>query len=179
MKKVILFISGILIFTLSFGQTNFKWEKTDSITKTKDQLYSDTKMFIAETWKSSKDVIQNDDKDGGIVLIKGASTQKIMHVMAEYVFVYSYNVTCKMKNGKYKMNLDNVHCESARITGGTTVVPKVEPFDGNICPSAYGGKGKFGDKVVLMMTSLKSELQGIVDSYEKYIKTTSTKSSEW
>ncbi len=36
---------------------------------TKTHLYSATKMFIAEFWKSAKDVIQNDDKEAGIILI--------------------------------------------------------------------------------------------------------------
>lgn len=73
MKKTILLIAGIFIGFASFAQTNFKWEKIDSVAKTKSQLYSDTKMFIAETWKSSKDVIQNDDKEGGVLLIRGIS----------------------------------------------------------------------------------------------------------
>ena len=74
MKKIF----SILLFTLSvnylFSQTDFKWEKIDSVPKTKYQIYSDTKMFIAENWKSVQNVIQNDDKEAGLILVKGTTS---------------------------------------------------------------------------------------------------------
>jgi hypothetical protein len=100
--KVSLFFFLLLLFTLnSLAQSNFEWVKTDSIQKTKEQIYSATKMFIAETWKSSKEVIQNDDKDGGIILIKGKTEinweQPIKTGMTKMTIShdswYSYNVT--------------------------------------------------------------------------------------
>jgi hypothetical protein len=72
---------------------NFKWEKMDSVSKTKAQIYTDTKMFISEAWKSAKDVIQNDDKDGGVILVKGISSPKINFMMNAYEYVYKYNVS--------------------------------------------------------------------------------------
>jgi hypothetical protein len=115
--KVSLFIFLQLLFTLnSLAQSNFEWVNTDSIQKTKDQIYSTTKMFIAETWKSSKEVIQNDDKDGGIILIKGKTKinweQPLKTGMTNMTIFheswYSYNVTFRMKNSKYQIKIDNV-----------------------------------------------------------------------
>ena len=56
MRKLILTSIGIISCMIGFTQTTF--EKIDSVSKNKSQIYSDTKMFIAEYWKSSKDVIQ-------------------------------------------------------------------------------------------------------------------------
>ncbi len=162
----------------------FKWEKKDSVSKNKSQIYSDTKMFIAETWKSSKDVIQNDDKEGGIILIKAISTQTATYgkgmMSQHYRYVYSYNVTFMMKEGKYKIILNNVFCQNANLVGSTYLITEIQPFDGDNCPET-GTFKKTGcpKEIILMMASFKSELQGIVDSYEKYIKTTSTTNSEW
>jgi len=48
MKKIILMTWTTLFFSVGFSQTNFQWEKIDSVQKTKAQVYSDNKMFIAE-----------------------------------------------------------------------------------------------------------------------------------
>ena len=72
MKKILyLIIAVVFVFDFGFGQENFKWEKSDTIPKTKSQLYSNTKMFIAENWKSAKTVIQNEDIEAGIIFLKG------------------------------------------------------------------------------------------------------------
>src|SRR5664280_2357746 len=113
--KVSLFFIILLLFTLnSLAQSNFEFVKTDSIQKTKEQIYSATKMFIAETWKSSKEVIQNDDKDGGVILIKGKTEIKweqpfnMPKMIIFHDSWYSYNVTFRMKNSKYQIKIDNV-----------------------------------------------------------------------
>lgn len=115
--KVSLFFILLMLFTQNgLAQSKFEWIKTDSIQKTKEQIYSATKMFIAETWKSSKEVIQNDDKDGGIILIKGKTEinweQPIKTGMTNMIIYhdswYSYNVTFRMKNSKYQIKIDNV-----------------------------------------------------------------------
>jgi hypothetical protein len=182
MKKLILLTGTILIATLGFAQTNFKWDKVDSVAKTKGQIYSDTKMFIAEYWKSAQNVIQNDDKEGGAILIKGASIQKVNHSLNVFTYVYHYSVTIKMKDNKYRIVLDNVYCESAIPVGAAQYeILKIEPFD-----SVYV-KGKTGmtmatlpeAKAVAMMSNLKTELQAIIDNYDKYIKKPSTTSGDW
>lgn len=48
MKKIIIITCINLFFSVGFAQTNFQWEKIDTVQKTKAQVYSDTKMFIAE-----------------------------------------------------------------------------------------------------------------------------------
>jgi hypothetical protein len=182
-KLKILFTSLLMITFLSFSKggddvypidtqqvtktdQSFIFTKTDTISKTKDQLYSDTKMFIAKEWKSSKDVIQNDDKENGVILIKGISQQFMSVTMAGYKFIYSYSVTFKIKDGKYKIIIDNVYCSDAYMTTSTYHADKIQPNQD--LPKMYSYK-PFKTKIPEMMESLKSELQSIIDSYSSYI----------
>jgi hypothetical protein len=182
MKSLLAFIINILIFIPIYSQKNFKWEYSDSISKTKSQIYSDTKMFIAKEWKSANNVIQNDDKDGGNILLKGSSIQKVNHALNVYTYYYNYSVTFKMKDNKYKIIIDNVYCDSAIPVGYAKYnILKIEPFDGEYV------KGETGmltqtlpeKKANSMMLNLKSELQIIFDDYLKYIKTTSSNNNDW
>lgn len=180
MKKAFLFIIA-LIFVLnnSDAQENFKWEKTDSLNKTKEQIYSDSKLFIAKTWNSANDVIQNDDKEAGIILLKGASIRKVNFMSGEYVYIYKYTMTIKMKNGKYKIELNDVYCDKAYMTGSSSNIVKIEPFEGDNCPptGTMRAMGLPKKQAIIMMADFKKSLQDIVDSYEKAIK--KTDKDEW
>jgi len=149
------------MFTLSNGQTkltneiNFKWEKTDSVAKTKSQIYSDTKMFIAEYWKSAQNVIQNDDKEAGVILVKGLCTI----TTSAWVNDYTYNVTFKMKENKYKIILDNVYAGKAHLKDALALADEPDNKEQN--------------------ELLKQDLQSIVDSYEEYIKKPSVSNGDW
>ncbi|MHB8158246.1 MAG: DUF4468 domain-containing protein [Desulfocucumaceae bacterium] len=181
-KTIFLFISMVISVMVSNAQTNFKWDIADSIPKSKSQIYSDTKIFIAKTWKSAQTVIQNDDKEAGNILVKGSSVQKVYHSMNDFTYVYSYTVTFRMKDNKFKIIIDNVFCESAVPVGQAKYdILKIEPFDGEYV------KGKTGmmtatlpeKKAVPMMATLRAELQSIVDNYIKYINETSSTEDDW
>lgn len=175
MKKLIFTAILCIVVATGFSQTNFKWDKSDSIAKNSSQLYIDTKMFIAENWKSSKSVIQNDDKDAGVVLIKGSSIKEVPYMMGVYTYIYNYTITFKIKDSKYKVIVDNVYCNSAYYSPGAKAVKKIEPFDGDNCPSTgdITAAGIPKKKAIIMMAEFKQELQSIIDSYEKHIKTSS------
>jgi hypothetical protein len=164
----------ILLFISNFAvsQENFNWNKTDSVNKSKDKIYSDTKLFISNTWNSAKDVIQNDDKEAGVILLKGNIIKKVNYNMGEYVYVYNYTLTFKMKDKKYKVELNNVYCNDARMTGSKFSIVKIEPFDGDNCPptGTMSAMGLPKKKAIPMMAEVKQELQSIIDSYEKNIK---------
>ncbi len=173
MKKIL----SILLFTLTvnylFSQTDFKWEKIDSVTKTKDQIYSDTKMFIAENWKSAQNVIQNDDKEAGLILVKGTTSIDMPFMLNNHNYTYSHTAKFYMKDKKYRIIIEDVKCVSATCNG-TIAWPLMEP--GQI---EYGKTGVPNKKAEEIMAILKSELQGIVDRYEAYLKTESINNSDW
>jgi hypothetical protein len=155
--------------------SGFVWNKTDSITKTKNQIYSDTKMFIAETWKSAKNVIQNDDKEGGMILVRGASVQSQFFQLNDHTWTYFYHVKFYMKENKFKIVIDNVTCESAIC--GAYNWPLLQPNDGEY--PGYVKTSLSEDRYQELMTSLKNELQSIYYGYLKYIKTPSASIEDW
>lgn len=179
--KFLIMVALVVFYNNCFSQINFEWEKTDSISKSKSQIYSDTKMFIAETWTSSKAVIENDDKEGGIILIKGNVIKSDTYSMNVLDYVYGYTVTFRMKDNKYKINLDNVYCKSVNDKFGWKL-SKVEPFEADNAPKMNGGimtNGLPKKKMIILMSEVKKELQSIFDSYPVYLLNTSTNKDNW
>jgi len=167
--KYFITLAFVVFCNTCFSQTGFIWVKSDTTTKSGSQIYSDTKMFIAETWKSSKSVIQNDDKEGGNILIKGVCVKSNTYSMMLIKYTYAYTVTFKMKNGKYKITIDNVYCENA--TASDREIKKIEPFDGEDVPemNAFTTSSLPKKKMIGLMKEVKAELQSIFDSYSVYI----------
>ena len=182
MKKlnlIFVFVIGMMAFTAK-AQVDFKWNKVDSVSKSKSQIYSDTKMFIAQYWKSAHDVIQNDDKENGNVLIKGNTKQIIDYCMVTYTYYYNYTVTFLMKDNKFKLILDNVNCSSTVAPSNAKyTIPCIPPFEGESYPDVPNWANLSKKKQRELMFNLKHELQLIVDNYTKYIKTPSVITKEW
>jgi hypothetical protein len=172
MKEFNFIVTLLFIATITFGQTNFQWEKTDSVTMSKNKIYSLTKMYIGETWKSAQDVIQNDDKEGGVILVKGATLQEFVFMGGIYVYVYKYTVIFRMKDNKYKMTLNNVYCDDMYMKSSGMKGTKIEPFEGDNCPETgtFSHPGLPKKKAILMMSEFKQSLQNLVNSYPEYLK---------
>ena len=165
MKKLLTLFFFFSLCAVNFAQTNFKWELTDSTAKTKTQIYADTKLFIAEAWNSAKDVIQNDDKENGIVLIKGLSKSRITGVWGYSDYYFSYTVQFRMKDGKYRITLDNVDYDNAITT--STSKPSPLSLDGFQGAFKDGMTEKNYNKVI---EGLKDNLNTLVLSYQSYMK---------
>ena len=173
MKKSILLIAWLWTYS-SWAQQGYQWEKVDSVPgKTKDQIYSDTKMFIANTWKSAQNVIQNDDKSAGMILIKANSIQHQYFQLNDHRYVYGYTVTFLQKDGKYKVKIADV--ENTDATCDVYTWPVIQPVD--YVDKRTGGMPP--EKCNEMMSNLRAELQGIIDSYDSYIKQSSKTNSDW
>lgn len=177
MKKILI----MSIFTGMVGMLQsqtFKWEKLDSTNKTKSQLYSDTKMFIAETWKSAQNVIQDDDKEGGMILVKGISNScESYRFGGHFEYTFSYSVKFLFKDRKWKIVVDQVNCNRGYWIAGTRPTEM-------ICHSVYTPLDRYGltdirekDWTIITHT-LETELQSIVDKYSKKIKENSA-TAEW
>ena len=177
MKKILLLSVTIFLINSVFAQADFKWGKIDTIPKTKMQIYSDTKMFIAKFWKSSKNVIQTDDKEAGIIVVKGISSQIFNFALCPYEYTYDYLVTFKMRDRMYKITIDHVYCSSA--FGGETRTPLkgIEPSDAN--PYPLEPEWLPQKRAVKMMQDLKQELQNILDSYVRYLITHEKPKDDW
>lgn len=167
MKKIILFTIAFITSMMGFTQTNFKSEKIDSISKTKSQIYSDTKMFIAEFWKSAINVIQNDDMEAGMILLKGSTKQSVSYALTPLEFWYSYNVKFLMKDNKYKIIVDEIKYQSGPSSLWDKKAQYLVPLDEFPGYSTSGLPEKQWNKLI---SNLKTEILSIVDNYEKYIK---------
>lgn len=167
--RALLIISLLLSFTC---RAQLRFEKVDSVSKDKNQIYSDTKMFIAKTWRSSKDVIQNDDKEAGVIIVKGISLMKSYFMMNYYYYDYRYMVTFRFKDNKFKVTIDNIYCDRAYGDNQSAYISKIEPFEGDNCPETgtISHPGVPRKKAKIMMQELRNELQSIVDSYSAEIK---------
>lgn len=135
--------------TNNYAQNNFQWEKIDSVSKTRSQIYTDTKIFIAEKMpkanmldtksqqksaivdviigtntsqtfnrstpdRISQDIVfLNDDKDFGLIIIKGTVEQTMYFQLNSHIWFFSYLVEFHMKDNKYKININNVQCIKA------------------------------------------------------------------
>ncbi len=176
MRSIILLIMVIFSPTVH-GQTNFAWDKVDSIAKNKNEIYSSTKMYISQTWNSAQDVIQNDDKDAGMILVKGLSSQSLFFQMNDHIWTFSYTVKFLMKDNKYRILIEDVYCKSARcLQYEWPHMPVSDTY-----PSEKGLKltGVSEQKYLEIMTKLKQELQSIVDGYEKYLETPNKTNADW
>lgn len=103
--------------TLSFNYTGVV--QVDSIpAKT---LQSRAKLFIAESFKSAKDVIQLDDADAGVIVVKGniAPVIKVPIIgRMQYGWVH-FTAKIQVKDGKYKYTFSEFDHESHETNQGS------------------------------------------------------------
>jgi hypothetical protein len=165
MKKVCVLLLFVILTTSNYySQQEFVFNKIDSVAKTKTQLYSDTKVFIAETWKSAQSAIQNDDKEAGFILVKGYSDQISKRFGGYYEYGFNYTVKFLFKDNKVKCVIENITCNNGywKSTGTPSQCT---------CHSVYADFERSGmfdcskKDWDVMVGSLKLELQGILDSY--------------
>lgn len=172
-NKTILIL--LLITNILTAQENFEWMRKGFVQKTKGRIYSDTKEFISQTFKSSKAVIDNDDKEAGIISIKPVFIHSATRGGHKYTYIYRYSLKFRMKDDKYMVTIDNVYCDEASGRGGPI---KIEPFEGK-CNISTWDVGIVCKKAIPMMNLLKNQLHSILNSYEKYIAQKSVLNDDW
>ncbi len=172
MKRIYLMVLSAFLIQFAQAQKNFIWEKKDTISEDFAQLYAETKQFIAETWGTSNNVIQKDDKESGTIIVNSSIVRKLNIQSEEYVYSYKYTLTFKLKDKQFKCNLDHVFCDSAYITKGKTPIEKIEPFEGDKYPETPKAKspGLPKIKAIQMMNFIRQELQGIVEGYAQSLR---------
>lgn len=178
MKKL-LFVVSFFYLSYSFSQLNFKWDIKDTISKSKENLYSDNKIFIAEYWKSATDVIKNEDKNESLIILKGKTKQHMSVALNEYLAIFNYTVKFMCKENKYRIIIDNVDCEFVSVGGYTRNWPLLPVLD-TIPVDCYMTTGLSEKKYLYMMSLLKTEIQRIADDYVVFIRKPSIyKDEEW
>jgi hypothetical protein len=169
MKKQIVLLVIVIIATVVRGQENFEWKVViDSLDATKSELFDKTSQFLASNWKSAQDVVQYSDKETGTIIIKGASIHKPrVHGGVYPTFIFNYTAKMQVKDGKARIILSDVYCSDA--IAGVYSWPKMPVSDYYPEKKGIWVTGLKEKDYTLLMSSLKSELQGIVDSYIEYV----------
>jgi hypothetical protein len=166
MKKLLLLITILPLGLLS--QENFQWDIRDSIELSKDDIYAITKQFIAETWNNPESVIKNDDKETGIILLRGIRTDEYFYCLNFHEFTFEYQVKFQMKEGQYRFVIENVWCKSHTCSNPRWLLhPILHVSD------QYSGKetagGMKAELYLALMYNLKSELQSLADRYVQFM----------
>lgn len=180
--KTLLFTLFMFIGAVSYSQVNFKWDViTDSLVDNKNDLYSKTKLFIGENWKSAQNVIQNDDKEAGVILIKGTLQKERRSLTMRgnrQIWTFSYTIKFFMKDTKCRIVIENVNCQSSRDEhyNELNIIPVADFY-----PSSKGKKitGLSEEKYLELMTSLKNDLQSIADLYSNHVKVPIIENTKW
>jgi hypothetical protein len=100
-----------------FTQEKFEFTLIDTISKTKDELFLASLTWIATNFKSSKDVIQIQDKDAGKIILKG-----IISLSGSYDFI-NFMITIDVKDNKYRIIMHNFEHEGGFNTSARTTNP--------------------------------------------------------
>lgn len=123
-------LSLFLLFTIIANSQliseNKDYVLVDSVDLTKAEIYAKTKYFIADNWVSANNVIQLDDKETGIILIKGKYDLNY-YSMSPYLnhYIFDYTIEFRMKDGKIKMSVKNIENNRSYFDGNGNAIGKL------------------------------------------------------
>lgn len=99
---------------------------TDS-TQTKKALFSKANLWVANTWKSAKDVIQMKDEESGTIVVKGLLSTKVKVSMGVKLDGHTEStITIKCKDGKVKIEFNDTRFVDTYRSWVTESEPKNE-----------------------------------------------------
>lgn len=127
----------------------------------KDQIYSSTKIWIAENFKSAKSVIELDSKEDGIIIGNGIIQYPCsgMECLAKSDWKVPFTMRVDMKDQKFKISFSNIKLSwPAKYSSGISSPAYDGPVNsqGNmdvIKPALL----KFGDDILASINSSKSK----------------------
>ena len=108
MKKLLLSLLLMLVTLTVFSQEELKFSKViQSETKAdKKQLYAVLRSFVATYYHNSKEVIQMDDKDAGILICKATSVFNAPGMMlSAYDGWLDYNLKLQARDGRVRVEV--------------------------------------------------------------------------
>lgn len=164
MKKIILTITCLLFLNLSYGQKNFVWDSVYITKGTKIELFSKAKLVVAEVYNSANDVIQNNDPDAGIILLKGSTTldrsENLGVITINHVFTYTLKIM--VKDDKYRIVLNDIYnskvFDNSSTPGYFIPIPVSEESIG-FKRSSKKGYAISNEKHAILMSQLKIKFQ--------------------
>jgi hypothetical protein len=160
LKKGLILVVSILTTTVFGQQFEMSLDKTFESNETKNDLYLKAKVFIAERFKSASDVIQLDDKENGMLLIKGSIKETFIFQLSSLDYYFSFTMKIYIKENKYRVVVSDVYNSLAPYKHNTLLINKYRgAFADNLT------KNKYWD----LMESLSKNLNSFVTSFENHM----------
>lgn len=72
-------------------------------------LYQRAKLFFAKMYNSSKDVVQVDDKENGLIVGKGFFSLTFEGVISSWQAEVDHTISVRVKEGKYKYEFTDLY----------------------------------------------------------------------
>lgn len=145
----------------------------------KYELFDRSKLWVAENYKSAKDVIQYESKDAGEILCKGLFNvvfvgKRMLGQSLKYVTYCA--VKLSVKDNKAKIEVYDIRYEYDYYISNTLYTSKSTPED-------YKSKDMMGsarrENTQKLLDLTNDEIQSLITSFESAIKKKSAKSSDW
>ena len=162
MKKALLLL--FVIPLTAIAQDNFQWDVRDSTEMSKDDIYAKAKQFIAETWNEPGKVIKNDDKESGLILLRGLHVEEMYYQMNNHRWTFSYQVKFQMRDNQWRMVIEDVHCESARAAQYDW--PRL-PMSMTYPEKGFKKTSLKEDRYLTIMRNVQGAMQSLADRYVK------------
>lgn len=151
--KHLLILFMTFISLLSFSQVQEEYTNMyENDTCKQSLLYSKSKMYIVDIFKSANNVIQNDDPAYGTIVCKGT-----VETMGYY---FSFTLKIKVKDGASKITISDIYNSSAPYKYSKLNMNKYEGiWKNNVTKKQYSN----------IMSSVHRQLDGIVEDYDNFM----------
>ena len=139
MKKIFIPMVLTLVLNTAFGQFNSIPTKdaetiyVDTIFKIdsvgKSELYTRSKIWISNYFKSSKAVVDLDDKENGMLICKGFQEITIHSVIGVEITTRCYfTIRISSKANKGRLEIYDVYYKNYEHYAGGSLIPETETF---------------------------------------------------
>ena len=171
LKVMMMTLMMCLMTMVSFGQTpEMNLDKVFESVESKDILYSKSKIFISEMFKSAKDVIQLDDKENGIILVKGVIKESFSYSLQSLDYYFSFTMKIYVKDNKYRIVISDVYNSSAPYKYNKILINNYRgAFRDNLPKKKYWE----------LMESLSKNINNFSISFENYMKKEFIINDDW
>ena len=108
--KIVFVVYIIMASVSGYSQTTkFEFALIDSVQGTKSELYIYARSWLASSFKSSKSVIEMEDKESGTIIGNGIFINRVNSAFGNQVGIdiISFNITINTKDNKYRAVLSN------------------------------------------------------------------------
>jgi len=138
MKKILVVLVGVAVLAGCAGMTGQRLSAEDaSVEKvyeapglTQKQIYDGARLWIAQTFKDAKKVIELEDPEAGIIIGNGnmaypaTDAEKLWVLKDERVF---FSIRIDTKDGKFRMRFSEIHLDDLPLYEGhmTAIRPKL------------------------------------------------------